>query len=341
MGAPVGGWVSVGLEGTPGVQVKGQCYLDAVSEGLKPEGGPIRSNALTGGRMPKKVVMDTYDYSGPVPFHVTPDKITKLLYSILSSLSTTVTTDPRTHVFKTGTTLKALTLQTYRPGPDDGSKSPYTIYPGAHPEYLEFRQAASGILLGEMGFQGIAGEVPQTGENSDVAIAYSANDPFIYSELAVTIGGGSVVISDDWKIRIASGLIRKRHLAGQRPSNRAYAGDSMVTGEFGLTWEAGALTEYRKSLGSTADTSPIAIGSTVALQDFTLVWTKSASKKITIQLPNAYYKIASVNIAGRDQVTVLRGSIEALYDTTSGSDVVVTVINSETNANIITAGTTF
>lgn len=341
MSNPVGynSRLGIGLENTAKTRVKNQILLDFVSENVVGKGEPNVSPAVTSGRFEKKVTHGPYDWSGPVNLEVTPDKITKLLYAAMGQVSTSGTVDPFTHTFKPAATIKPVTLHIYRPGPDDaGPAEPsYFLYPGGYVDYLEFSQNEENHLALEAGFAGIGMEGIYDAAQEDVGIAYSSADPFTFSELQPSIAGTDIDITSNWKIRFANNLIRRRGSGSGRGMIRAYAGTMRVTGSLEMIFES--VTQHRKFLGATANTSPIEVGTTIDLQALQLVWTKSANRVLTAKVSSGFFTVSAPAVKGRDDVIIQALDFRAIYNSGDAAPGYLTMKNGEASATISTLGT--
>lgn len=93
-----------GLENTGGTAVKSQIELDTISSSLMGKGEPLEFMSMNRGRFVKKAAQGLYQVDGDLQYRFTPDKVTKILYAILSSLSSAGTAGTGT-ITSTGTAL--------------------------------------------------------------------------------------------------------------------------------------------------------------------------------------------------------------------------------------------
>ena len=324
------GFAGFGLEGTEGTGVKSVYKVDLLSESLQGQGEPIIVPIINQSRMDDKVVMGPYESAGDISVAVTPDIFTTLLYSTLTSLASAGTSAPYTHVFKTGSTLKALTAQIQR-------GDFYHVYPGLKVARLSFKAVVDAILQATISFGGRAKEKVYNSENSDAGVVYSSNDPFVFLQGALTLHGSSDVLTNDWDVNIDTGLLRNRAIGSGRAHNRAFAGRSRISGSFNRLFED--IEAHRRWMGASSSSYPISVGDAVQFAQAVLLFTASASLTLQIDIPKLYYKASGPALENADGTVMQRCSFGAKKDSSSGSDIVVTVVNSEANAAITTNGT--
>ncbi|MFN3652229.1 MAG: phage tail tube protein [Armatimonadota bacterium] len=332
MADPVGhaSFLGIGLENTAGTPVKSQVELDFISESLRGVGEPIRRRSINRTRAVKGAVMGPYRIEGDLNLEVTPDKITKLLYAALIGIATAGTIAPFTHTFKPGAGLKPLTAQLLR---DDQ----YFVYPGLHVSRLTFRGVIDQILEATVGLAAKGKERIYNAEQSDVAIAASTLDPFVFHQGVVTLHGAANTDTNNWEISIDTGLQTPKGLGAGRAPNRAHAGDNVVTGSFDLVFDT--VEAHRRWMGASSSAYPILVADTLQTFALQLKYTAGANAELTIDIPKAYYTASEPSVQGRDGVIIQRCQFGSLYDVASLADVVLTVKNAEAAASITGLGT--
>lgn len=330
MGEPVSyaSFVGIALENTAGTPVKSLYELDFISESLRGQGEPIRRRCINRTRAVKGAVQGPYSAEGDLNMEVTPDKVTTLFHAALP-VSSTGTADPYTHVFKPGTVLHPLTVQVKR---DDW----YFVYPGQYVNRITLRGVIDAIMEATFNLQGKGKEVLYDAEQSDAALAASSQDPFVFHQGAVTLHGSANTDTNNWEVNINTGLQRAKGIGAGRAHNRAHPGDSVCSGSFDLVFDT--VEAHRRWMGAAASTSPISVADTLQTLAIRLLYTASASRKLQVDIPKAYYTASEPAVQGRGGLIIQRCQFSSLYNAGDTSDVYLTVTNGETNGNITTAG---
>lgn len=331
MGEPTGvkSFISIGLEGTAATPVKGQVYLDAISENLLGKGEPIRSRALNQQPSATKAVQGQYRADGDINFEATPDKVTKILYAILTSLGSTGTVDPYTHVFKNAATLRPLTVQILRP------TGQYFVYPGQYINRLTIRGVIDAIAEVTAGLAGRAKERIYDAEKSDVGIAYCTEDSFVFHQASTTLHGVASTDTNNWQIDIDTGLATPKGQGAGRAPNRAHSQERKVGFSFDVVFDT--IEEHRRWMGAASSAYPINVADTLQTFAIQLLYTASANRILQIDLTKAYYRTSGMPVQGKGVVTQ-RCEGETLWDPTD-TDIKITLKNGESNTVITTAGT--
>lgn len=330
------GFCGIGIEGTAGTAVKSQVELDLVSENMGGTGGGQPFRTINRSRSTTKVLMGPYDGGGEITVGVTADKFTKILSAWAGGTTTAGTAAPYTHTWKTPTgDPSTLTVQLLRPS------GYYFVYPGCHVNTLNFRASADEPALQcTVGFMARAAEYIEDAEASDVAIAASTADPLSTLTGSVTVGGGSVATLADLDLTIDAALIGRRGIGQGRTINRVYPGFQVVRGTFTLAFES--ISEHRKWMGAASDSYPINIANVVRFSTLIFEFQDPANpttRKLNIQVGQAFYESSEPRMESPDGIVTWRLSFNSKYYATDTSDVVLTMTNGETDADIDTAGT--
>jgi hypothetical protein len=323
-------FMGIGIEAVAGTPIQALYELDFISESLRGQGEPIRRKCINRTRAVKGAVQGPYSAEGDINLEVTPDKVSTLFYAALTSLTTTGTTDPYVHVFKPGTTLKPLSVHIQR-------ANQLFVYPGQYVSRITLRGVIDSILEATFGMQGNAKEKIYDTEQSDGAIAASALDPFVFWGATTSLHGSANTDTNNWEVSIDTGLTRAKGLGAGRAHNRAHPGDSVVTGSFDVVFDS--IEAHRRWMGAASSAYPIAVADTLQTFALQLLWTQSASRKLQLDIPKAYYRTSGPAISGREGIVMQRCEFSALYNASDLADVVLTLTNGEANAAIITAAT--
>jgi len=323
-------FLGIGFENTSGIPVKSQVELDFISENLRGQGEPIRRRCINRRRTVKGAVMGAYRAEGDINLEATPDKITKLLYAALTGLTTSGSADPYTHVFKTGDTLRSLTAQVKR-------NAQYFVYPGLHVQRLTFRAVIDAIMEMTVGLAGKGKEKIYNAEQSDVGIAASSDDPFVFHQAVLSLHGATNDDTNNWEISVDTGLTTPKGIGAGRAPNRAHPGDSVVTGSFDQVFES--IEAHRRWMGAATSGYPIEVGNNVQTFAAQLKYTAAASRELILDLPKVYYTASEPAVQGRDGVIMQRCQFSTLYDNAEGTDIKITIKNAETNGVIVALGT--
>jgi hypothetical protein len=319
----------VGIQAAAGAPVVAKYELDFISETLHGQGEPIRRKSINRTRAVKGAVMGGYSAEGDISVEVTPDKFSTLLYAALTSLQTTTSADPFTHVFKPGATLLPLSVHLQR-------ANQLFVYPDQYVNRLTFRGVIDAILEATVGLQGRGLERVYNEEKSDALIAVSSADPFVFWGATVQLHGSASTDTNNHELSINTGLTRVKGLGAGRPHNRAHPGDSLVEGSFDFVFDS--IEEHRRWMGAASSSYPINPANTLQTLTLQLKWTQSASRTLTIDIPKAYYKASGPAVNGREGIVMQRCEWSSLYNGSPDlADVVVTLKNGEANAAITAA----
>jgi hypothetical protein len=243
------------------------------------------------------------------------------------------TTGPFTHVFRTGPDLKPLTVQMYRPQ----ATGQYFVYAGCKVERLSFRSVIDAILEATVSLASAYKETIYSADQSDSSVSISALEPFVFHQGTVNVGGAGNTDTNNWQVDIATGLSTPKGIGSGRYPNRATPGDSMISGSFDMVFDS--ITQHRKWMGATADTSPIALGTAKQAVSLSLTWNNAATANIMIlAIGNAYFTSSEPPITGRDGVIIQRVGFEALYYSSDSSDVKITMVGPEPATLVTTSG---
>lgn len=327
---PVGScsFLGIGLEGSAGYPVLSQVEIPFTSESLEGKGEPIRSKAVHRIRSTRRAVMGAYAASGEIAFEVTPSRISKIIYAILSDL-TTAGNGPYSHTFTTGSGILPTTVQV-------GKASRFHIYPGCYPSALKLRAAIDEIVTGTLSVLSMASEIILDAEASDPAMAAGPDTPFVFYDGLVTVAGEQTTDTNNWEINIATGAQATAAVRRRRNPSRVFGGEALVTGSFEMLFSSAG--EHKRWMGYAAPEFPLRITRNLVTFPASLVFLNAAGECLSIDLPKIYYSASGAPIEGRQGI-VQRLRFAALLDEAAASDVVVTLTNAETNASITAVGT--
>jgi hypothetical protein len=316
-----------GLENTAGTPVKGQVEMDLISESIRGTGAPTRRRGITGFRSPKGVVPGPYEVGGSFLVEAVPTNLAKPLLSMFDL----ITTDegPFIHTFSTVNTLRPFTAQVKR-------GDYYFVYPGLFMESVTFRASYGNIVEAEFAVGGIGKERVYTVENSEVGMISTSDDPFNFDEATVTLNGATNTDTDNWEVTVSTGLTLTRGLGVERTPNRAFPGDSLVRGSFDLLFMTDA--KHKEFLGETSGSRPFTAKSNVV--DFSIILSfTSGAKILTINLPKLHYVDSGMAITGREGVIRQPLSFEGTWDSVTGTDIVIQLVNAQTGEAEAALGT--
>lgn len=142
--------------------------------------------------------------------------------------------------------------------------------------------------------------------------------------------------TNNWNININTGLSFNKGIGAGRAPNRAYPGDSVVSGSFDLVFDD--ITQHQRWMGQASRSSGMTPGTAIQLFAVQLLFQASSTAILQIDLPRVYYTDSAPAVSGRDGVILQPLTFEALYDPTWQTDILITISNSESNASIITPG---
>lgn len=180
----------------------------------------------------------------------------------------------------------------------------------------------------------IGDEITSDSETHRVVAVASDTSLTVDEAWGSDLSGDSFTISkrlnkdtDSWVVNILSNVDVHKGIGSGRGPQRAFAGEAMVTGSFNMVFDDPTL--HAKWMGASSNASPIEVASTLQTFALQLLFTASASRSLQIDIPKAYLDTSEPSLAGRDGTIVQPVTFSGLYDSSSASDVVMTLKNGE------------
>jgi hypothetical protein len=263
----------------------------------------LMSNAINANRAVELFRGGKKSIKGSIPFELAPLGFGTFLKH---SLGTNVDTGagPYTHTIKRGNLIAGMTIEK---GFTDLAQ--YMVFTGCKPDKVSINVKSSGLITGSMDIIGKDVTVSGTSLGTPTAVAHV---PFIESEAVAQEGGGAATLLNldlNW-----SNALDPVDVIGSRTIGSLMEGKGMCEGKITLLFDA--ITTFNKWLNETSST----LDCTFTTGASTLAFYMGAIK---------YFGDAVPKIANEKGV-VVDLAFSAYYDSTSATDLRITLVNTET-----------
>jgi hypothetical protein len=323
-------YFGVGKATSWGVPVAVTDYIEILNESLS-EDNQVIFDLDVSSRDPRSHSPGPFAVSGDIVFNPRPDNCGQLFAWALGSDMVSQpdpTNAPNTyeHTIKGADTLPFFTGEV---GVDNPSDVVAKKYDSLMVDTVRLAHDPEGRLEMTCGLRGRSvdvGGVPGTP-------SFSVLSPFVFHMAQIKIAGVSNDNVEALNININNNL-QPRPQVGSRFVAEYKPGPRVVDGSFDISFESA--DEFKRFLGGAAATTPQDSLSTVSLE---IVYTSyelieaTYYYKLGVSLPQVVYTTHNANIDRRERVVEGVG-FRAIYDPTSGSPIVVTLVNKDASAYI-------
>lgn len=331
-------YLAIGIETTAGVAVKPYVLMDIRSSTMDNLAENIPSQSLTSQRVrPRKIAIGREGAGGDFVFELTPEKWDLLLRGMLKKISTSGpdANGVYTHVFKV---CQSSEIAFYTVLQKMGAFR--QLYPGCALAGLSFDCSLDELVTATASFAGRS-EYEYADDSMDTNDGYVLGSTAAYDSVAnglysfvgglVEIDGGS---ADARCIRSASVSMRqtvneKRGLTRQRYIQGHYALGMSVEINFSMYFEHEQ--QLRKFLGVSHRDFPFAAEKSIQFQAVKVRFEGSlgaAKQELILEMPKLVYTVVRKPLNNEDAI-MLDASAVALFDESSSSNLIVTLLNSE------------
>lgn len=293
---------------TPATPAMTQLSAMLPGESISRKNEELLSNAITGARARKDSRLGNTTVSGSLPFELSINSLATILKHALGPVVTTGAAAPYTHTIKRGPLPVGLTIE--KAFPDIGQ---YYRYTGCRIDSMSLQVGTSGFVTGDLAFIG----------QDEISAASALGTPTVPDHIPLAhfdavftsdISGVQVpaqVLS--LNLNLNNGLDGQR-VVGSRDIASLREGMGEITGTLTVLFEN---DDYLSAMGTGVE-----FNSVLTFTD------DDTGDSLQFRLPRTVYtggditpKIAS------DKGIVLTLAIRGLYDTTTATDFMVTVVN--------------